>query len=299
MGRERWSAAVMAAALLAGLPLLGWAQQPQLKQQRPPMERLPGTAPALKLEAVPIKVEAAGLTVTPAQPRVGQPATVKVTIKNAGAGTVPAVPWTLRNVTDNNALLGESTLGRLGPGQSAERAVEFTPGHAGTVKLRLQVALTGNTATATARELDVTVLPDEVVRELDYAKAEAAGAGFDNNRQSAPSTCQFGQQRSTYGVGDRVTTTVTFVALCQRQFVGVSGDPEAFKNFQLKNGWRILRVSESISKTSRSGADWVAKPTPGSTSPYMKVHLWADAGNDVTMSVTVSIIGPSTMDPYR
>src|SRR5207253_2091105 len=126
-------------------------------------------------------------------------------------------------------------------------------------------------------------------------------AVFVDNRQSAPTTCTLRQADSITDYPDN-TRGVLFAANCKGSITGGRADFEAFKNFRLKNGWKIKSV-EVLPREDfpKSGGDFVSggKPVIGSDNPFMKFSIWADAGGRKEVIVAVRIEGPECTDPYR
>ncbi len=74
--------------------------------------------------------------------------------------------------------------------------------------------------------------------------------------------------------------------------------------FNLKNGWKVK--SYEIAGPTRAGIGagsdwrWVSTPPPaGSTTPYVKWHLWANGGSSITVGIKIIIEGPEGTDPYQ
>jgi hypothetical protein len=108
-----------------------------------------------------IRVEAHGLTLTPAQPVAGDVVTVKFTVKNVGGGTVAKVPWSIHDYTSNQTLAqGDKT--NVAAGASFEVTAQWTA-KVGAQKLQGYVDPTGGVLQNTApvamqiKELNLTV----------------------------------------------------------------------------------------------------------------------------------------------
>jgi hypothetical protein len=157
------------------------------------------------------------------------------------------------------------------------------------------------------------VPPRLVTQDLRYSFAQANGANFSNNIDGNAFCIHI-------GVGDWEDTQwafpstnlkrgVLFQADCQVS--GGKANPEAFKDFYLKNGWYVKSVGEpeiirqsSTRWTPRgnvetSGFELTTRPVIGSNNPYMKAHIWADPGAFIGVGVRVTIEGPEETDPYR
>lgn len=68
----------------------------------------------------------------------------------------------------------------------------------------------------------------------------------------------------------------------------------------LMPGWRIVRA-EPVNIEKRGSADFrwdSAVPPSGSDNPYVKMHLWAEAGARILVRYRVRIERPQGTDPY-
>jgi hypothetical protein len=132
-------------------------------------------------ETPPVKLEVTGLSIIPAQPEPGQPVTVKLTIKNAGAGSVVKVPWSIHYATGNQTLAsGEQQ--NVTAGSSFEATVTWTA-KAGAQKLQGYVDPKGtlkNTAPSASQvtDLNITVPQVPAAHSLSWA---AQGLGRKDN----------------------------------------------------------------------------------------------------------------------
>ncbi len=102
------------------------------------------------------------------------------------------------------------------------------------------------------------------------------------------------------GQAPEVSTSgaVNFVAICLSS--GGKANPEAFRDFTLKNGWKVkqVTVTEGAVIGMTSGWRWIVKPSEGSDNPGMQMHVWADLGGRRIVPVWVHIEGPEGTSPY-
>jgi hypothetical protein len=150
-----------------------------------------------------------------------------------------------------------------------------------------------------------------VTRDLDPVLARAAGAQYSQNVQIEPHSCVkvgVGDWRGSFDNWAETPreTGVLFVADCGAAGVplGVKADPEAYKGFLLKNGWKITAIEESEARPSDVAPwagvfRWMTQPTVGSNNPYMQMHLAADHLQKIKRGVRIRISGPINRNPYR
>jgi len=282
-------------------------------QKAPPGtgQKAPPIAAAAATKIAPaVKIEALNLTVTPAQPKAGDPVTVKFTVRNAGPGAAAKVPWSIHLYTGNRTLAQGEQL-NVAAGATFEVTAPWTP-TAGNQRLQGYVDPTGktlkNTAppTAQVKELTVAVAPAAtsqkatdapapklVQQVLNYQKAKAAGARFSHGIDSGSLCNDLGQV-----VSSRPDMSVVFWARCGGP--GGRATPEAFTGFQLKNGWKIFSVLEPVESQKAGSSDWqwIQRPSEGSSETSMKMRVWADPNSVITVQVKVVIAGPEGTDPY-
>lgn len=81
-------------------------------------------------------------------------------------------------------------------------------------------------------------------------------------------------------------------------FIGLKGDDHFYKTMQLKNGWvvdtaYVEYVYDPNSMASPNRADaYVTEYRPGTASPYLKVHWWAEPMNEIGYVPRIVIVGP-------
>jgi len=242
--------------------------------------------------APPIKLEVTGLTIEPANPKAGDRVTVKLTIKNTGTGTVANVPW---SIEADNQRVGEGTEGSVTAGSSFTKTAQWTATagkHQFSGDVDLQKTLK-NTAPPAARikGLEVTVAAPKLATQLlDNRFAKNAGAQFADNPETL-GCIVFGPLDLGY------TQKVNFEVNCIARPVGMKTNPEAFKNFTLKNGWTVKSFGVSDDGKVNAGWSWTVKPS--GNNPYLKMHLWANAHAAITVFVKVWIEGPEGTNPYQ
>jgi hypothetical protein len=151
--------------------------------------------------------------------------------------------------------------------------------------------------------------PGRAVRFLDYRAAKEGGATFHHNIE---------QPTGLYhrlGVGDWLDLNwtgqwddpqpgVVFQAAeINLSLTSLKANPEAYKNFKLKNGWTIKSVTRRNWRTARTGFRFHHSPVIGSDDPYMHAHVHTEPGglpsNDfVKVGIAIMIEGPIGLDPY-
>lgn len=151
-------------------------------------------------------------------------------------------------------------------------------------------------------------LPSPVTQDLDYQRAAEAGAEFLHNIESQYSTC------FRLGVGNWEDTSwapeswqfeggrrkgVLFMADCPATVQVGRASPEAYKNFRLKNGWKVKSVERSEPWSLGWNEFSLEGPAIGTDSPYMRAHVAAAATSTIRVGVRVIIEGPAGTDPYR
>jgi hypothetical protein len=186
-----------------------------------------------------------------------------------------------------------------------------------------------NTKTLTVSPQGVNTSPaitPIVDRELDYVKALNAGSGFPQGVSEGINTC------TRLGVDDAQGSHpyvfgqpgVVFIADCpglpNALTQGGRANPEAYKNFELKNGWKVKSISLKFSTNREDPTDWHqtlaqaqsaqerrdhhhnfsldAAPAVGSTAPFLKAHLGVVGGAFLKVYVKIIIEGPANADPY-
>jgi hypothetical protein len=176
------------------------------------------------------------------------------------------------------------------------------------------------------RSIDLTLY---ATQDLDYQMAGRSGATFVDGAP-LPGTCaRLGQgdakRALTYGMGQ---PGVLFVADCPSygsflfQLLGTGGkaDPEAFRGFTLKNGWKVDSVTlqfrtnrenpndlHATLEEAQSGEEGSQKvegfhlstpPVVGSDNPFTGAHIWVIVGGFLAVYQRVVIKGPAGTDPY-
>jgi hypothetical protein len=248
--------------------------------------------------------------------------TITFTVKNTGAGAVARVPWAINLITGANQgqTLAQGEQTSVGPGATFTVTAQWTA-TAGQRVVQGYVDPSGTTFKNTApvsaqiKELTLSVAQASaatqgsgssplVTQLIDYQKAKMGGARFSDGPEGF-STCTIGQAdwSSSPGIaGGDIASTGTGVLLriiCDGLSTGGRGNPEAFASFTLKNGWKVKSV-EMAELVKRSGDwGWDTRPAVGSNNPYMKMHMWATTGGQVSLNVKIWIEGPQGTNPYE
>lgn len=267
----------------------------------------PATVPLTSAPAAPI-VEIVELSATPAAPKVGEMVTIKLSMRNAGTTTVANLPWALQWHTGGQTL-AQGTQTNVGPGARFEvtgswKAVAGTQlmkGYidpANTIKNGAPITSRIRDLTLTIAQISASTLgtaapaPVMETQRLDYSKAKNAGAGSSAVlRPGAPAAC------AAYGVNEQDTAALSQVGSVYLNLDcvgGVTVDVEVFKNFRLKNGWKVK--SSGISRVGPNMTwQYVTKSTELSTEPRTVLRL---TGASTYLVLDVQIIGPAGTDPY-
>jgi hypothetical protein len=141
--------------------------------------------------------------------------------------------------------------------------------------------------------------PVLVSQALDFRKAEANGAHFDyiELARGCPHLGLGDWQLSRWAPSEGREDGVLFRVQC---LTPNSIDQEAYRDFRLKNGWRIKSVDDVsfVRDTRRRDLTIKVPAVVGSDSPRMRVSIAAGAFSDVAVGIRVFIEGPEGTDPY-
>ncbi|MEO8135781.1 MAG: NBR1-Ig-like domain-containing protein [Betaproteobacteria bacterium] len=137
-----------------------------------------------------------------------------------------------------------------------------------------------------------------VSQALDYRMAEANGAHFDY--VVAPFCQHIGPgdwHDYRWAPSDGRKDGVLFRVQCLKP---MDFTAEVYRDFRLKNGWRIKSVDDVVfvRDTRRKDLTIVTPAAVGSDNPHMKVSIAAGAFSNVAVGIRVFIEGPAGTDPY-
>jgi hypothetical protein len=148
--------------------------------------------------------------------------------------------------------------------------------------------------------------PPLATQDLDYERAKQAGAQFAHGVEGSQGICvnvgQFNANLSGWVVAHSIPAGVVFSMDCAPGGLavptGAKATPSAFRNFRLKNGWKVKEFS--FGDVLREAADWQWRKTPskGTDDPSMEMHIWANPGGRLAVPIRVSIEGPAGTNPY-
>jgi hypothetical protein len=251
-------------------------------------------------------VEAVALQAQPAVVRVNDTITVTLTIRNATGGTLARVPWSiLEPVGARFRSCGSGEVTNLGPNASTQVSCTTTEvagphvfrGVADPLGSLGESQVPVNYRANNTKELTVTVLTPGAIAGtevyLSAQRAYAAGAGFSQHTDGTPCpvTLDENYNPSTMRVGID----------CANGFQGGKVDFELYKNFTLKNGWKVkfVEAPDMHDATPASGSRFDTSPGSGSATPFMKVHSWSQARNSKSDLLRILITGPYGTDPYQ
>ena len=241
------------------------------------------------------KVEVASFTLNPAAPAIGQTVTVRLKIRSkCPAGTADLrVPWEIRK----NSTILTSGAETLAPGITKDVTTNWTAA-VGTNNFHGNVTLTDGGNNNTSNDVTVTLSPPLVQQALDHVNAKLAGANFSANKTDV-NPCEV----RTNGGATFAGRTNLFATIVCEQAVGGRGDVEGYSGFTLKNGWRVKNYAIIYERSPYNegpgkGWSWVSAP-PSGTSPYFKIHLWADGLKRLSINFYITIEGPEGTNPYQ
>lgn len=274
----------------------------QVMRERPGVKAPTPADPGTPVCAADDKVQVTGFSLDPAQPTPGQSVTLRLTVKSrCPSGTKPLdMQWEITDGGDRKLGSGDA---QLNPGASSSFTATWTA-EAGAHQLRgdayAQEATSGQQNNW--REVNVTVSPTLVTMKLNHVKAKNGGAGFTANATGA-TTCSIEIYAGQTG-GTQEDDEAAFRVSCVLSPSGGKADFEAYSGFNLKNGWKIksyeVKGPTRIGGNRQSDWSWISTPpSAGSTNPYVKWHLWANAGAEITVRIKITIEGPEGTDPYQ
>ena len=277
-------------------------QKPGIQTERPATSLGPASAPA--------SVEIVALSATPAAPKQGEMVTVKLSIRNSGQSAVAQVPWSIHWNTANQTL-AQGVQPNVVPGAVFEvtaswRAVPGEQLFQGYVDAS---GKTFNNAAPVANRianLPLTIAqvsastqgaaPAMETQVLHFQKAKLAGAMSVNTLlPGAPTGClSFGvSEVGSVSWSDSKRGSVMFSVGC---LSAAAATGEAFKNFRLKNGWKIKSVD--LVEAGLYGADWQyrLKPQKLSNDPHIIVEITGFGPQAAIFRIEIE--GPAGTSPY-
>jgi hypothetical protein len=152
-------------------------------------------------------------------------------------------------------------------------------------------------------------------QELSLARARAAGATFNLLGQSVGACHEIGvKDGATEEFVENRHVGANFWLNCGADatlsipsLTGGTATLEAFKDFTLKNGWKVKDVTvsfpfefnEHVLDSNSRVFKWLTRPQESGTDPYIRVFLSANAGEVMMAKIAVTIEGPSGTDPYN
>lgn len=93
-----------------------------------------------------------------------------------------------------------------------------------------------------------------------------------------------------------------FFPQTEEEHIDTVAEPEAYKDFELKNGWYVAAADIITCSDEEVGGswDWVVRPNLrlGATRPYMRPRLTVRRGQ-ITVFAKITIKGPRGTDPYQ
>ena len=279
----------------------------------------PGVAPqvqrpaAISAAPAPASVEIVALSATPAQPKQGDVVTIKLSIRNSGQSAVAQVPWSIHWNTANqtlaqgvqpNVALGavfEVTASwRAVPGEQLIQGYVDASGktfnNAAPVAKRI-ANLPLTIAQISASTQGTTPAPGSApkleTQVLNFQKAKEAGAvSVSALMPGAPVAC------STFGIHEEQSVSASnsgrgSVYLDWSCVGAGTATGEAFKNFKLKNGWKI----KAISQVAYRETTWQyrLRPQEGTNDPHLIAEITTSSGSFL---ILIDIEGPAGTSPY-
>lgn len=256
-----------------------------------------------------------GLTTSPNPPRPGYAFSLVASVRNVGERDLTNVTW---GVLEGGNLLAQDRIS-VPRGRTQEIRIPVTAGP-GTHAYEMAVDPNNDLGESPAgqennvQRLTVNVPaaqpPAQVERWLDPHQVERlSGIHFRSNFDGLPG--QAPTETRPSGVRGAVLfgTDPPSVSLGVKSegLLGVKASPEAYADFELRNGWRISAVEVDEAKTLE-GQDtdmgvtfrWLdGPPAVGSTRPYLKARVSAEGGLSIFVTVRIRIKGPANRSPYE
>jgi hypothetical protein len=220
------------------------------------------------------------------------------------AGISVTVRWNAPNVSGDvriellpdGAGNGPMTLVEAISASAGSRVVTIpTPPNPGVVTSgRIRVtSINNDTITGTSDQFRFRAI---AVVNLRLEPARNEGAEFPTNPESPPLGCELKTEAQVDG---QIRTMIR----CNSSLNGLKANPEYFKNFTLKNGWKVkfavVRDDGVVAGVGRGNWSWRTQPAAGSTNPYAQIHLACEARTDCQVYLTVVIEGPPRANPFR
>lgn len=308
---DRYAARLLAATF--AFCVVGVQAQGQL-QTKPGIQT---ERPATFMRPAPASVEIVALTATPAAPKQGEMVTFKLSIRNSGQSAVAQVPWAIHWNTANQTL-AQGMQPNVVPGAVFEVTASWraVPGEQliqGYVDASQKTF--NNTAPVAKRisNLPLTIsqisastqgaapapgsTPKPETQVLHYQKAKEAGAMSVNALMpGAPAAClKFGVIESdSIALSDSGRGSVVVGVAC---YGGATVTGEAFKNFKLKNGWKIKLISQNAtSDVNQTNWQYTRRPQIGTDDPHLTAEI---TSYDGYLNIRIDIEGPAGTSPYN
>ena len=307
--------------LAAGLflvtqPLIAQLTRPgPVPPQQPPTQK-PQEAPSTNL------IQVVSLAALPDKPQMGQPVTVKMTVKNLSKNMLTGMTWSIASGDRIGGTYGQGGIPQIPAGAVSEVGATFIPARAGGQTIQGSVLLSSINAEPLADRFDnqkCTVIqviqvsaqqqappgsqPRVVRQALDHEKAKFAGASFPTTVEHITAGQAYNEPNPFEdGSGRMMSDWRKHLLSCYTSVMGNRSDQEAYLGFRLKRGWRVvdyeIEQGPSPQQFSVGGWRWTP-PALGSDDPHYSVHLWAEMSQIVWIKVRLWIEGPEGTDPYR
>ena len=259
------------------------------------------------------KAEVTAFSLNPTVARQGQSVKATMTIENKcpGGTAVLSVPWKI--YLDSQMI--KTGTAKISAGSKADVTTSWTAVvgehhfYGSAFKSTLPDVIINVPRVSSDAVGDNSGQPAQLETQvLNYQKAKAVGAQFSDGIEGTTTCGPIGQYDPAVWIyPDQTDKTIAFVIACVAFLGGGKADPEAFKNFTLKNGWRIKSIDQptvvyddqNILLIGHGNWQWVIPPRRGSDNPYMQMHLVATYNQVVSVFVKVIIEGPAGTDPYQ
>ena len=244
----------------------------------------------------PDKIAVTAFSVSPNQSVVaGSQVTAQMTITNVckTCGTLN-IPW---EITVDGVAINSGTVGvAVGASTTVSKGWTAIAGsHTFSGSIDKSNSLSdGTTSNNVAAPFSMSVACKTVTQLLDPVKAKNAGANFLHNI-SGTSACD---SLGVFMNFCMVSSTVQFQASCAAS-PGASASPEAYKGFNLKNGWTVKSYQTVLDQ--RQNGEWqlLTPPQVGTNNPYMqaKISVFGPLAL-VEGCIQITIEGPECTSPY-
>ncbi|HEX2731416.1 MAG TPA: hypothetical protein VHM70_07425 [Polyangiaceae bacterium] len=228
----------------------------------------------------------------------GQPAGVQkvsATIQNYSKSSVTWIDWQLKAKSGTKErFLGAGSITVIDGNLTQTISVEFVPASSDS-QLQFDIDTRRSIETNNLIRVDDTktlsvpgaATPSTLsVADLDPARAASDGANHSYTPRSGMTGCSM----AAAPVGtNSLAVNMTCTAAAQ-------GEVELFKNFSLRNGWKVNGVA--VGGLGGGSVEYHRLPNAGSSEPYASIGIKGAPGSMPLFFVNVELYGPAGSSPY-